>query len=68
MRSMLICGNASDFAYEYEHDRLPIDILAGSDAFRRLVESDAPPAAIADTWRDDEMAFEELRKPFLLYD
>jgi uncharacterized protein YbbC (DUF1343 family) len=53
--------------YEYEHTRLPIDILAGSDALRRQVESGAPPAAIAASWRADEDAFRELRKPFLLY-
>jgi uncharacterized protein YbbC (DUF1343 family) len=54
--------------YEYEHARLPIDILAGSDAFRRLVEADAPLDAMTASWRDGEAAFEQLRKPFLLYD
>ena len=53
--------------YEYEHTKLPIDILAGSDALRQQVESQLPPAAIADSWRTDEAAFRELRRPFLLY-
>ena len=53
--------------YEYEHDKLPIDILAGSDALRQQIESQMPPAAIADSWRTDEAAFRDLRRPFLLY-
>src|SRR5688572_24014789 len=31
--------------YEYEHTKLPIDILAGSDALRLQVESQTPPTA-----------------------
>ena len=53
--------------YEYEHDKLPIDILAGSDALRQQIEAGMPPAAIAESWRDDEDAFRQLRQPFLLY-
>jgi uncharacterized protein YbbC (DUF1343 family) len=53
--------------YEYEHEKLPFDILAGSDLLRRQIESDMPPASIADTWRDDEQAFGRMRQPFLLY-
>jgi uncharacterized protein YbbC (DUF1343 family) len=53
--------------YEYEHDKLPIDILAGSDALRQQVEAGLAPTAIADSWRTDEAAFRDLRRPFLLY-
>ena len=53
--------------YEYEHDKLPIDILAGSDTLRQQVEAGLAPAAIADSWRTDEAAFRDLRRPFLLY-
>ena len=53
--------------YEYEHDTLPIDILAGSAVLRRQIESDLPPAAIAESWRDDEEAFRRLREGYLLY-
>ena len=38
--------------YEYEHDKLPIDILAGSDALRQQIEADVPPTEIAASWRD----------------
>jgi uncharacterized protein YbbC (DUF1343 family) len=53
--------------YEYEHDKLPIDILAGSDALRRQIESDVAPQRIADSWRRDEEEFRQLRQPYLLY-
>lgn len=53
--------------YEYEHDKLPIDILAGSPAFREQVESSTAPQRIADSWRDDEETFRKVRQAFLLY-
>jgi uncharacterized protein YbbC (DUF1343 family) len=53
--------------YEYEHDKLPIDILAGSDRLRQQIEADVPALEIAEGWRADEQAFTELRRPFLLY-
>jgi uncharacterized protein YbbC (DUF1343 family) len=53
--------------YEYEHDKMPFDILAGSDELRRQIEAAAPVAEIAESWRDDERAFERLRAPCLLY-
>jgi uncharacterized protein YbbC (DUF1343 family) len=53
--------------YEYERDKLPIDILAGSDILRQQIESDLPPRQIAASWSDDERAFEKTRKKFLLY-
>ena len=53
--------------YEYEHEKLPIDILAGSDALRRGVEAGTPFREIADAWRTEEQAFRARRQPFLLY-
>ena len=53
--------------YEYEHDKMPIDILAGSDTLRQQVESGTPIAEIAASWKDDETEFERLRRPFLMY-
>jgi uncharacterized protein YbbC (DUF1343 family) len=53
--------------YEYEHEKLPIDILAGSDTLRQQVEAGLAPTAIADSWRPDEAAFRDLRRAFLLY-
>lgn len=53
--------------YEYEHDKLPIDILAGSDRLRQQIEADVPAVDIAASWERDEAAFRELREAFLLY-
>jgi uncharacterized protein YbbC (DUF1343 family) len=53
--------------YEYEREKLPIDILAGSDTLRRQIEADLSSTAIAETWRNDEAAFAALRQPYLLY-
>jgi uncharacterized protein YbbC (DUF1343 family) len=53
--------------YEYEHDKLPIDILAGSPDLRMQVENDAPLEAIVDSWREETSAFQDLRQSFLLY-
>jgi uncharacterized protein YbbC (DUF1343 family) len=53
--------------YEYEHDKLPIDILAGSPALREQIESQAPLADIVASWNGGEDAFRSLREQFLLY-
>jgi uncharacterized protein YbbC (DUF1343 family) len=53
--------------YEYEKEKLPFDILAGSAVLRGQIERDAPHVEIAESWRDDEAAFAALRQPFLLY-
>jgi uncharacterized protein YbbC (DUF1343 family) len=52
--------------YEYEHDKMPIDILAGSDVLRRQIESGMPIREIAESWQDDETAFRRLRAPYLI--
>jgi uncharacterized protein YbbC (DUF1343 family) len=64
--------DASRFAwrqppYEYEHDKMPIDILAGSDELRSQIESGMPVREIAASWAEDEAAFRKLRAPYLLY-
>jgi uncharacterized protein YbbC (DUF1343 family) len=53
--------------YEYEHEKLPIDILAGSPTFRQQIEHQVPLDEIAASWRDGEDAFRKLRGKFLLY-
>ena len=54
--------------YEYEQEKLPIDILAGSDLLRTQIESDVSIREIAESWRLDEEAFREVRNQFLLYE
>src|SRR4029450_5450209 len=52
--------------YEYEHDKLPIDIHAGSSTLREQIEGGVAPKDIAASWRDNEAAFRKARQPFLL--
>ena len=53
--------------YEYEFEKLPIDILAGSPRFRQAVEEDLPWAYVADQWHTNETAFAEERRKHLIY-
>jgi uncharacterized protein YbbC (DUF1343 family) len=53
--------------YEYVHDRMPIDILAGSDRLRQAIEADVPAREIAEEWEAGTREFEELRRAYLLY-
>ncbi|MBN9406964.1 MAG: DUF1343 domain-containing protein [Burkholderiales bacterium] len=58
-----------DFAYEYEHDRLPIDLINGGPLLREWVDDPtAPPAALDALARADEQAWRAARRPFLLYE
>jgi len=53
--------------YEYEHDKMPIDILAGSQAVRRQVEGQAPLDDIVGGWSAGEAEFAAIRREYLLY-
>ena len=54
--------------YEYEHEKLPIDILAGTAALREEIEAGMPAEAIAAGWDAGVQEFESIRARFLLYD
>jgi uncharacterized protein YbbC (DUF1343 family) len=57
-----------DFPYEYEHDRLAIDLINGSPLLREWVDDPAASAADLDGLAgDDERAWLAEREPFLLY-
>lgn len=56
-----------DPPYEYEHVKLPIDILYGSDRLRRAVDAGESGDRIAAAWPRDEEAFRKLREKYLLY-
>ncbi len=53
--------------YEYEHDKLPFDILAGSAETREQIEAGMPAEDIARSWESRVGEFERLRARFLLY-
>jgi len=54
--------------YEYEYDKMPIDLICGDGRFRQKIEEEADFTELVDGWDTDEAAFEELRKPYLLYE
>ena len=58
-----------DPPYEYETDRLPIDVIAGGPALRRWVDGadGEPPEAWEGRLRADERAWERLTEPFRRY-
>jgi uncharacterized protein YbbC (DUF1343 family) len=53
--------------YEYEHDKMPIDILAGSPTLRQQIESEVPLGDIVAGWRPGVAEFDEIRRNYLLY-
>jgi uncharacterized protein YbbC (DUF1343 family) len=57
-----------DFSYEYEHDRLAIDLINGSELLRQWVDDPtATPGDLDAIARADERAWEEQRASVLLY-
>jgi uncharacterized protein YbbC (DUF1343 family) len=52
--------------YEYEHEKMPIDILYGSDKLRVAVDAGRI-GPLLESAADDEEAFRQTREPFLLY-
>lgn len=57
-----------DFPYEYERDRLAIDLINGSELLRTWVDDPQALPLDLDTWaRADEAAWLEERREFLLY-
>jgi uncharacterized protein YbbC (DUF1343 family) len=56
-----------DPPYEYEHTKLPIDILAGSPALRQDIEAGRTARDIAASWEQEVAAFNAVRNRYLLY-
>jgi uncharacterized protein YbbC (DUF1343 family) len=57
-----------DFAYEYEHDRLAIDLINGSEILREWVDdTNSRPGDLDALAMADEREWEEERRAFLLY-
>ena len=53
--------------YEYEHDKMPIDILAGSPALRGQIERGIGAREMAASWDEAVAAFAPVRRACLLY-
>ncbi len=54
--------------YEYEHERLPADLIIGDSSLRQAVEWGIGPEELFSMFEKDQKDFLELRQPYLLYD
>jgi uncharacterized protein YbbC (DUF1343 family) len=54
--------------YEYEHDKQPIDVIAGSPSFRAAIDGGRRAEDLAAGWRPNAAAFERLRRAYVLYE
>ena len=54
-------------AYEYEFDRNPFDVIAGTTKIREMIESGASVREIKLSWQTDLEKFNTLREKYLLY-
>jgi uncharacterized protein YbbC (DUF1343 family) len=53
--------------YEYEHERNPFDVIAGTKRLREQIEAKASLEAIKSSWQGELGEFMERREEFLLY-
>jgi uncharacterized protein YbbC (DUF1343 family) len=53
--------------YEYETQKLPFDILCGTDDIRKTIEAGRSVKSLEPQWQADCERFARERKPFLLY-
>ena len=54
--------------YEYEHDKEPIDILAGSPAFREAIDAGKRAEDLVPVWEQESKPFEKVRNEYLRYE
>ncbi len=53
--------------YEYEFERLPMDLILGDRNLRSLIEADTPIPEIVTTWQEDTTEYRKNIDPVLLY-
>ena len=53
--------------YEYEYEKMPFDILAGTAETREQIERGVPAEEIARSWETEVSQFDAIRRCFLLY-
>jgi len=53
--------------YEYEHRRLPVDIILGGEDIRLMLTAGASAKDIEDFWQKEQQEFTEAKKAYHLY-
>ena len=54
--------------YEYEFERMPIDLIIGDRNIRKRLENLEPIGAIETDWQEELVRFKKIRRDFMLYD
>jgi uncharacterized protein YbbC (DUF1343 family) len=65
-----VCGDRFEWRqppYEYEYEKMPIEILCGGRDIPNLMASGASPDIFRELWRADVESFREMRSQYLLY-
>jgi uncharacterized protein YbbC (DUF1343 family) len=53
--------------YEYEYERMPIDLILGDQRIRERLTKMTPITDLESSWHKELQAFDEMRKTYLLY-
>ncbi|MFH1540155.1 MAG: DUF1343 domain-containing protein [bacterium] len=53
--------------YEYEYEKLPIDVIAGTDELRKALDSGGEITGLYERWVEECGEFEKSRSEFLIY-
>ena len=53
--------------YEYEYEKLPMDLILGSQRLRKELEAGKPIVELESNWQADLETFIDRRQPYLLY-
>ena len=56
-----------DLLYEYEYEKLPIDLILGNSDLRKAIQEGEGMLEIMKIWLSEYKHFNELRRPYLLY-
>jgi uncharacterized protein YbbC (DUF1343 family) len=56
-----------DPPYEYEYEKMPIDMILGNRGVRESLQSGTKPVELVEGWRQDIDGFDQLRREFFLY-
>ena len=54
--------------YEYEFEKLPFDLITGDPSVRKAVEDLDPLEDLEQSWAEGLKCFDEIRRPYLLYE
>jgi len=54
--------------YEYEFERMPIDLILGSKTLREKLAAQEDPVHLSDQWKDELDQFQSLSRKYHLYD